>query len=54
MRALVVLTVELPSPEAIVEVLDSIDPPNVKHFAGDARIVVEPATSAVLAYLDGE
>lgn len=53
MKALVVLTVDLPDAEAVVEVLHHIEPPTVPHFAGDVRIVVEPHASAVTTWLDG-
>jgi hypothetical protein len=54
MKALVVLTVDLPTPDDVVDVLEHIDPPNVPHFAGDARIVVGPYVDVVLNYLDGD
>lgn len=53
MKALVVLTFDLPDPEAIVEVLEKVDPPQLPHFSGTARIVVDPEASAVEQWLDG-
>lgn len=55
MRALVVLSYDLPNPEAITDVLKAIDPPATPHFAGDARVVPEPdSVDAVIAYLDDD
>ena len=68
MNALVVLSLELPSPDAVVDVLQAIDPPNLPrarrlrpgrappnlpHFSGEARIVVDPHATAVTEWLDG-
>ena len=53
MKALVVLSLELPSPDAVVDVLQAIDPPNLPHFSGEARIVVDPHATAVTEWLDG-
>mgnify|MGYP006204399967 CR=1 FL=1 len=39
MRCLVVVSVDLPDPGAITEVLDGINPPEVPHFAGEVRVV---------------
>lgn len=52
MKALLVLTLELPDPEAIVATLEAVNPPSVPHFAGDVRIVVEPHASTVTTWLD--
>jgi hypothetical protein len=53
-RAIVVLTFDLPSPDDVVQVLKAIDPPHLPHFAGDARVAVDPEASAVLEWLDAE
>lgn len=52
MKAIVVLTFELDSPDDIGEVLLAIDPPNLPKFAGKARVSVDPYASKVEEYLD--
>lgn len=54
MKALVVITLELPEPDDIVEVLDHIDPPNIPHFDRDVRIVVHHDVDDVIKFLDAE
>lgn len=54
MKAVVVLTFELPNPEAAADVLDAIDPPHLPHFAGEARITVDPWATAVEDFLDDD
>lgn len=53
MKVVLVLTFDVPTPEAIVPVLLKVDPPSVPHFAGTARIVLDPEASAVESWLDG-
>lgn len=54
MKTLVVLTFDIPGPEAVPDVLTAINPPQLPHFAGQARIVVEPHATALTTWLDGE
>lgn len=54
MKALIVLTVELPDPEAVVAVMKAVDPTSIPHFTGIARVVVDPHATAVEEWLDGE
>lgn len=49
---LLVLTMDLPEPEKIVDVLDIINPPNLPHFAGTIRPVVDPSASELEKWLD--
>lgn len=43
---------EVPDPEAVAEVMKSIDPPSVPHFAGSAHVIVEPHLTTLLGWLD--
>lgn len=52
MKMLLVLTMDLPEPEKIVDVLDILDPPNLPYFAGKVRIVVDPSASEMEEWLD--
>ena len=52
MRAILVISLELPEPESITEVVSHIDPPNVPHFGGMVRIAVDPVASTVEHWLD--
>lgn len=52
MRAAVLLSFDLPSTEDAAGVLSAIDPPHLPHFAGLARITVNPWASAMERYLD--
>lgn len=53
MKALVVVSLNLPTPESVVEVLDALDAPRIPHFAGQVRVVVEPHATQVTDWLDG-
>lgn len=52
MRALVVLSFDLDSPEDVAGILQAINPPLLPLFAGVARIVVEPEASRIERWLD--
>lgn len=52
MKALIVLSFDVPTPEAVAVALRSIDPRHLEHFAGEARIVLEPHASSVTRDLD--
>lgn len=59
MIALLVLELDLDKDGTLaglqtVEALRSIDPPNVPHFAGSVRVVVDAEARYVLAYLDAD
>lgn len=52
MRAILVLSFDLPTPEEVCDLLDALNPPMLPFFAGEARIAVEPHASAVTRWLD--
>ena len=53
MKAIIVLSVDLPKPEDAVKIIKAIDPPNIPFFTGEARIAVGPDAQHVINYLDG-
>lgn len=55
MKVLVVVSIEIPHPDNIVDVLDHIDPPKIPFFDGQVRIVPEPVViKTLLQFLDEE
>ena len=52
MKYIIVLSLELTSPDDISEVLKKIDPPNNPGFAGKVRIAIDPVAAQVEAWLD--
>ncbi len=54
MKAIVVLTFDLQSPEDIAEVVKAINPPSLPYFAGEARVTSDPWASVVTDWLDAE
>lgn len=52
MKLLVVLSFDIPNPEASADILKAIDPPKLPHFTGEARITVDPWAKAVERFLD--
>lgn len=52
MKAIVVLSFDMPEPEGIAEVLRLIDPPHLPHFSGEARIAVGAEAKYVETWLD--
>jgi hypothetical protein len=53
MKVAVVLSFETPNPEVIADILSAINPPELPHFAGQARIAIGPEAKYVEAWLDG-
>lgn len=55
MKAIIVLSFEIDEdkPEQVLAILKALDPPQLPHFAGDARIAIAEVASSVLTYLDG-
>lgn len=51
MKAIVVVVLELASPDDLLEAVDEIDAPSIPHFAGELLIAVEPAASRVTEWL---
>lgn len=54
MKAIVVLTFDLPTPDDIVAVLDKMNPQAIPHFANEARIAVGDDAEHVINWLDEE
>lgn len=54
MKAIVVLTFNLPYPESAVSILEAIDPPNIPHFAGEVRIAIDKDAQHIIDWLDEE
>lgn len=52
MRALIVVSLELPNPEAAVDVLEHMDPPEIPYFAGQIRLVVGTDVDDTIKFLD--
>ncbi len=52
MKALFVISVDLPSPEATVTVMNHLDPPNIPYFDGQVRIVVGSDVDDTIKFLD--
>lgn len=40
-KAFVCILLDIPDPDAVVDVVKAIDPPNIPHFAGNVAFVVE-------------
>ena len=49
-HAAIVLSFDLPDPEAITTVISALNPPNAPHFAGSARIAFGPEAKYVEAW----
>ena len=52
MRALIVISVDLPNPEATVGILEHLDPPTIPYFTGDVRVVVGTDVDDTIKFLD--
>lgn len=52
-RAVLVLSFDLPGSEAAAEIIRHVDPQNIPHFAGEARLAINEDAAHVLNYLDG-
>lgn len=52
MRALIVVSVDLPDPEATAVVLEHMDPPSIPFFTGDVRVVVGTDVDDTIKFLD--
>jgi hypothetical protein len=52
MKALIVLTFNVPTPDDLGEVLLAIDPPSLPHFEGNARVTVDPYATEIERWLD--
>jgi hypothetical protein len=54
MKAIFVLTMDLPNPEAAATVLEQMDPPSIPHFAGEVRVAIGGDAQHVIDWLDEE
>jgi len=52
MKVLVIFTFDIPEPEDIPVLLETIHPPSLPWFAGQVRIVVEPNATQLEKWLD--
>jgi hypothetical protein len=52
MKALVVISVDLPNPEESVVVLQHLDPPTIPYFDGEVRLVVGDDVKDTIKFLD--
>jgi hypothetical protein len=52
MKALFVISVDLPNPEATLDVMEYLDPPAIPYFTGDVRVVVGPEVDNTIKFLD--
>jgi len=52
LKALIVISVDLPDPEASVPVLEHLDPPTIPYFAGEVRLVVGTDVDDTIKFLD--
>lgn len=54
MKAIVVISLDLPSADDMADVMEHLDPPKIPHFDRQVRIAVEPVATQVVAWLDGD
>lgn len=54
MKAIIVISLELPEPDNIIDALDHIKPPSIPHFAGKVRVAIDPEATTVIRWLDDE
>lgn len=52
MRAIIVIEVDVPTPEDLPDVITAINPPKLPHFAGKLRVCIDPVATELLAWLD--
>lgn len=54
MKILLVVSLEMPDAEHVIDVLDRIDPPSLPWFDSEVRIVLPEHVEKVLAFMDEE
>jgi hypothetical protein len=54
MKALIVISVDLPNPEATVEIIEHLDPPTIPYFTGELRVVVGTDVDDTIKFLEEE
>ena len=52
MKAIIIVSVDLPDPDDLSAVLVHMDPPNIPHFDNEVRVAIEDARQHVLDWLD--
>lgn len=52
MKGIIVLSMEFDSPQAVVDAITHLDPPNVPSFAGELRVAVDEVAVHVEKWLD--
>lgn len=52
MKTLFVISVNLPHPDAVIEVMEHLDPPGIPYFAGEVRVVVGTDVDDTVKFLD--
>jgi hypothetical protein len=52
MKALIVVSVDLPNPDEAVTVLEHLDPPTIPYFDGEVRLVVGTDVADTIKFLD--
>lgn len=52
MKAIIVVTVDLPTPEDAATVLEAMNPPSIPHFLGEVRVAVGEHAQRVIDWLD--
>ena len=52
MKCLIVLSVDVPTPDALPTILEHIDPPTIPYFANEARIVVGTDVDDTIDFLE--
>jgi hypothetical protein len=52
MKCLIVLSVNMPTPEALPEILAHIDPPTIPYFGDEVRIVVGTDVDDTIDFLE--
>jgi hypothetical protein len=53
MNVIVVISLNMPDPQQIAEVLEHIDPPHIPHFAGQVRVAVGSDAQRIVNWLEG-
>lgn len=52
MKTIVVIVLNLPTPEDIITVLEHINPPQIPFFGNEVRIVIDPHATELLEWLE--
>jgi len=52
MEVLIVVSVDVPNPDAVATVLQHMDPPGIPYFDGQVRVVVGTDVADTIKFLD--